>query len=207
MSQANLLREALGSSQCVISIVGRHAGEDPEGIFARKIEDIRDVGWTLWVMYSCKARPDRVQELCEKLSPKPVYVIFTRGGKATKSIRRARRYLCSPERPGKNDDRSTWQRMPKGMGDVTGISEKQRTGTALCFDRIELVDGVRLDMRGYAEPDDPSQPARTGRGFSTLCVVKAKEDMSKHPRRLRTKSVRPIAAIARLAEPYCVWVE
>jgi len=60
----SLLDEALGASECVISVMGAHAGEDAAVIFERKIEDCRAVGHTFWVAKSAKARPQQVQAFC-----------------------------------------------------------------------------------------------------------------------------------------------
>jgi len=41
-----LLDEALAASECVISVMGAHAGEDADAIFGRKIDDCETVGRT-----------------------------------------------------------------------------------------------------------------------------------------------------------------
>ena len=59
-----LLDEALDASECVISVMGAHAGEDTDAIFGRKIDDCETVGRTFWVAKSAKARPAQVQAIC-----------------------------------------------------------------------------------------------------------------------------------------------
>ena len=71
-----LLDEALAASECVISVMGAHAGEDADTIFERKIEDCKTVGRTFWVAKSAKARPAQVQAVC-------------RSGRGYRDLRRA----------------------------------------------------------------------------------------------------------------------
>ena len=47
----------------VLSVMGPHAGEDSDVIFARKIADIRKAGRTFWVIRSHKAKPDMIQTI------------------------------------------------------------------------------------------------------------------------------------------------
>lgn len=68
-----LFEEALNCPQCVISVMGAHAGEGVDEIFQRKHADIRRTGRTFWLMKSPKARPSHVQELCKVI---PAYAIF-----------------------------------------------------------------------------------------------------------------------------------
>ena len=53
----SLLDEALSAPECVISVMGAHAGEDAATIFERKVGDCRTAGRTFWVAKSAKARP------------------------------------------------------------------------------------------------------------------------------------------------------
>jgi hypothetical protein len=58
------VEEALASSQCVISVMGEHAGEGTNFIFNRKISDLEQIGQTFWLIRSPKARPAHVQKMC-----------------------------------------------------------------------------------------------------------------------------------------------
>ena len=68
-----LLEEAINCKQCVISVMGGHAGEGVDVIFARKISDIEHTGRTFWLMRSPKAKPPQVQSVCAVI---PSYAIF-----------------------------------------------------------------------------------------------------------------------------------
>jgi hypothetical protein len=72
-NRMELLIKALSASECVISVMGAHAGEGVDTIFSRKIVDCEAFGRTFWVAKSAKARPEQVQALC---ASGPGYVIF-----------------------------------------------------------------------------------------------------------------------------------
>lgn len=76
-----LLEEALNCPQCIISVMGDHAGEGIDAIFERKTADIEHIGKTFWLMRSPKARPAQVQGICKTI---PSHTIFvepaTKGG-------------------------------------------------------------------------------------------------------------------------------
>jgi hypothetical protein len=76
-----LLEAALECPQCILSVMGYHAGEDSDAIFNRKKADIEQQGVTYWLIRSPKARPPQVQGICRSL---PAYTIFveraTKGG-------------------------------------------------------------------------------------------------------------------------------
>src|SRR5208283_3042875 len=108
-----LLEAALACPQCVISVMGDHAGEATDAIFLRKIVDIESVGKTFWLMNSQKARPAQVQGNCKAI---PAYTIFiepaTHGGArpATK---------CDAAKEFSHDAVS-WTALPEGLSPVTG---------------------------------------------------------------------------------------
>lgn len=76
-----LLEAALACPQCVLSVMGDHAGEGSDAIFDRKNADIERMGKTYWLIRSPKARPAQVQGICTTM---PAYTIFikpaTKGG-------------------------------------------------------------------------------------------------------------------------------
>ena len=61
-----LIEKALNCLQCVISVMGDHAGQGVGVVFHRKPADIGRAGKTFWLMQSPKARPPQVQELCKQ---------------------------------------------------------------------------------------------------------------------------------------------
>jgi hypothetical protein len=189
-----LLEEALAASQCVISVMGAHAGEDADTIFGRKIDDCDIVGLTFWVAKSAKARPAQVQAIC---TPGPGYVIFVApaspgGARPTTESECATEYS-----PGC----AAWSPLPEGLGPVTG--QMDNSAAALVFDRLTTdVEGT-VDLWAYADAADPDRPLKFALGLSTVCTVR--KDTSAHPGRMKSR-YRRVIAVARLADPYCVWL-
>ena len=125
------------------------------------------------------------------------YVIFVEpatpgGARPTKESDSATAY--SP-------DRVTWLPLPTGIGPVTG--KLDASATALVFDQLTTFVDRDLDLWGYADGADPDMPLRFSLGRSTACAVR--REMSAHPGRMKSRH-RSVVAVARLVEPYCVWV-
>ena len=102
----------------LFSVMGPHAGEDCDAIFARKIADIRNAGRTFWVVRSHRAKPDMIQTIgaavCSK-SGEPLCAFLapsTLGGAVpTKTSSAASEYSAN---------RSKWHALPAGITPVTG---------------------------------------------------------------------------------------
>jgi len=189
-----LLEAALNSSQCVISVMGAHAGEGVDAIFHRKIVDIELTGKTFWLMKSPKARPPQVQELCKTNT---AYTMFiepaTKGGaRATTADDVSREY---------SSDKEFWYRLPDGIGPVTG--KLDTSAAALVFDMLTTAVSETLDLWAYGDLLDAQKPLKFILGCSTVCAVR--KDMSAHPGRIKSR-YRKIVAVARFAQPYCVWL-
>jgi hypothetical protein len=190
----SLLDEARKASQCVISVMGPHAGEDASAILERKVADCEVVGRTFWVAKSAKARPPQVQTLC---SAGPSYVIFVEpagpgGTRPTMESESAAEF---------SQDRVVWRPLPRGINPVTG--QMDDSAVALVLGGLTTdVEGT-VDLWGYADGSDLSKPIKFILGQSTVCAVK--KDMSAHPQRMKSR-FRSAVAVARLVEPYCVWV-
>ncbi len=143
-----LLEAALECPQCVVSVMGDHAGEGADAIFNRKKADIERMGVTFWLMRSPKARPPQVQRICRTF---PAYTIFvepaTKGGaRPTTEEDAAKEY---------SDDGVLWHQLPKGLSPVTG---KLDTGaTALVFDMMTTDVSGTLDLWDYGEASGHSQ--------------------------------------------------
>ena len=189
-----LIEAALTCPQCVLSVMGDHAGEDADAIFSRKKNDITRTGKTFWLMRSPKARPAQVQGICKTI---PAYTIFvesaTKGG----------------ARPTTKEDTAkefsyywvVWQWLPEGLSPVTG---KLDTGaTALVFDMMTTDVSGTLDLWNYGEFSDIQKPLKFILGCSTVCAVR--NDTKAHPEKMKSR-YRGIVAVARLADPYCVWI-
>ena len=189
-----LLEAALECPQCIVSVMGDHADEDSDAIFNRKKADIERLGVTYWLMRSPKARPPQVQAICRSF---PAYAIFvepaTKGG--------ARPTTIEDEAKEYSDDGVLWHPLPKGLSRVTG---KLDTGaTALVFDTMTTDVNATLDLWNYGEASNVHQPLRFILGCSTVCAVR--KDMKSLPGKMKSR-YRGIVAVARLADPYCVWV-
>lgn len=189
-----LTEAALTCPQCVLSVMGDHAGEDADAIFTRKKNDITRTGKTFWLMRSPKARPAQVQEICKTI---PAYTIFvepaTKGGaRPTTKEGVAKEYSY---------DGVLWQWLPEGLSPVTG---KLDTGaTALVFDMMTTDVSGTLDLWNYGEFSDIQKPLKFILGCSTVCAVR--NDTKAHLEKMKSR-YRGIAAVARLADPYCVWI-
>lgn len=87
------------------------------------------------------------------------------------------------------------------MSRVTG---KLNTGaTALVFDLMTVDVSASLDLWDYVAATDVIKPLRFILGRSTVCAVR--KDTKSLPGRMKSR-YRGIVAVARLADPHCVWV-
>jgi hypothetical protein len=83
-------------------------------------------------------------------------------------------------------------------------AQMTNSATALVFDQLTKdVNHRTLDLWGYADEADSVKPLKFILGRSTICAIQ--KDMSGHQNRMKSR-YRRIVAVARLAEPYCVWV-
>jgi hypothetical protein len=189
-----LIEEALNCPRCVISVMGDHAGEGVGAIFHRKTADIERAGKTFWLIKSTKARPPQVQDICRT---NLAYAIFvepaTKGGaRPTTTVDASTEY--SP-------DGDSWYRLPEGISPVTG---KLDSGSAaLIFDMITTAVTGSLDLWSYEDFSDAQKSLRFILGCSTVCAVR--KDMTSHLGGMISR-YRKIVAVARLAQPYCVWL-
>ena len=194
MSTTDLLAKSLTSSLCIISVMGDHAGESESKIFRRKMVDIATVGQTFWLARSYKSRPDSVKKMNFGGEG---YVIFIApsepGGAApTKTSDRVTEYSVN---------RKKWIVLSPGLGPVTG--KLGDTCFALVFDKLELVSDCQIDIWTYAEFKSPDVPLKFKLGCSTICAIR--KDMSGNAARMK-RQFRSVVAVARLADPHCVWV-
>lgn len=189
-----LFETALACQQCVISVIGDHAGEGVDAIFERKKADIKQVGKTFWLVRSLKAQPAQVQGICRTV---PTCTIFiepsTKGG--------ARSTIEEHEAKEYSENRVVWNQLPKGLGPVTG--KLDNGATALVFDMVQTGVGGTLDLWDYGELLDISKPLRIILGCSTACAIR--RDTKSHPGGMKSR-FRGVVAVARLADPFCVWI-
>lgn len=194
LTRPTILDEALARPRCVLSVMGDHAGESVDAIFKRKIADIGRIGKTFWLIKSPKARPAQVQEICRAI---PAFTIFvhpaTKGGARPTT---AETVVGEYSAGGKS-----WHLLPQGISPVTGKLDSG--ASALVFDKMEMAASGILDLWGYGEFPDLQKPLKFILGCSTVCAVR--ENMTLHPERMKSR-YRRVIAVARLAEPYCVWL-
>ena len=189
-----LLAAALKCPQCIVSVMGDHAGEDSAAILNRKKADIDCLGVTFWPMMSLKARPTQVQEICRSSH---AYTIFVEP--ATKG--EARRTVKEEEAKEYSNDGDIWHSLPKGLSPVTGKLDTR--ATALVFDMMTTDVSGTLDLWEYCEASNIHKPLRFILGCSTVCAVR--KDTKSLLGKMKTR-YRRIVAVARLVDPYCVWV-
>ena len=145
-------------------------------------------------MRSPKARPIQVQDICKS---SPAYPIFIEpaskgGARPTTSNEAAKEYSA---------DKKIWLQLPKGVGPVTGKIDS--SATALVFDRMTTNVSGKIDLWKYSDFSVEEKPLKFILGCSTVCVIQ--KDMSTHPDRMKSR-YRGIIAVAKLTEPYCVWL-
>src|SRR5659263_137066 len=134
----------IDSKYLIISIIGSHAGETEDTIFKRKIEDINNIGKTLWLIKSHQSKPDIVQLFCrinlrEKLKVYCFFIEPSRKGGAipTKKDMQAESF---------SDDGEPWLKLPEGLGPVTGKIDKN--AYALVFDDLKMATDT-IDLWNY----------------------------------------------------------
>lgn len=215
---SSLISSCLGQSHAVISVMGDHAGEKSKEIFQRKMDDISRLGWTLWLIKSHKAKPDRVQAMRRQTDP--LYVAFItsasrHGAQLAVTDNRAKQY---------SEDNETWIKLPSNLGPVTGrLGSGRSSAYALMLDKLQLYaryvkngkfedienceDLEQIDLWDYSEFDEHNPGSRqsldTRIGCSTVCTVRGDTDTKKHGMNSR---YRKVIACARLRAPYAVWV-
>jgi hypothetical protein len=189
-----LLKAALECPQCIVSVMGDHAGEGTDAIFDRKKNDIERIGVTFWLMRSPKARPLQVQGICKTSL---AYAIFiepaTKGG--------ARPTIEENAAIEYSNDKILWHKLPKDISPVTG--KLDASATALVFDMMTTNVKGALDLWNYGDFSNAQNPLKFILGCSTVCAIQ--KDMTSHPGRMKSR-YREIVAVARLAQPYCVWL-
>jgi hypothetical protein len=196
MMTKKLIKDALEATQCIISVMGDHAGEGVDKIFKRKIEDIKKINRTFWLVKSPKANPELVQEMCRFDS---TYVVFvepaTKGG--------ARPAIADKKATTFSENGFIWNPLPNQLGPVTGKLDSR--AYALVFNKLEMIDAKQeIDLWHYADFVNQENPIRMILGCSTVCAIK--KDMKGHPERLKSR-FRRVVAVGLLVAPYCVWVK
>ena len=173
----------------IFSIVGVHASETPKIIFNRKIQDVKNIGQTFWIMRSNLANPNIVQNFCSN-SEVEVYFI-------------APATVAGPTKIGKkysfySSDKINWDPIPNGISDVTG------SGYALIMDKLELVEGKEVDLNQFVEYQT-KLALKFSNVAGTLCCIPL--DVTNKQNKIKTNRIRKVHAIGRLKKPYCAWMK
>ena len=178
----------------IFSVIGGHAGEDEHQIFFRKKEDIKKYGWVLWLFKSHRAKPEVIQAFCKSAqsvgSEALVGFLWPRlAGSATQT--QTRDYAT-----GYSKNSIHWENIPNGM-EVTGKVD----GGAYAFfmDSIQLGES-KVDLSMYRSFPQ-QQEIRPMPGGSTICGTRVMPTQN-----LIKPNVRRISAVARLREPFCVYL-
>ncbi|MEA3508437.1 MAG: hypothetical protein U9R40_05940 [Synergistota bacterium] len=192
----------------IISVMGPHAGENCETIFARKIKDIQETEITFWLINSFASRPGTVQKYCKRIlqEQQNVFCLFVepaqRGG-AAPAVEAIQANAYSGDRG------ETWNNFPSGLSPVTGrIRQNSQNTCALVFDEIKTFEKDRpvVDLWKYARfqnNEHHGQAIRFRQGCSTICAFD--KDTRTAPERMRCR-FRGVLAIARLSDPFGVWL-
>ena len=182
----------------IFSVIGSHAGQSKQEIFGRKIEDINKVGHTFWLFKSNQAKPNIVQDFCKiaKRKNENVFCVFIEpsipgGARPTKIDASAKSYSM---------DNKRWSILPKELSSVTG--EINRGAYALTFDSLREVGG-EINLWEYAD-FLTKKAIKIRLGNSTLCAVR--ENTAEETDKMKSPN-RKIIAIAKLHDPYCVWLK
>ena len=201
----SILDEALLSKKCLISVMGPHANESTDEIFTRKIDDIKKIGWTLWLIRSRGARVGVVQEFFTRWEPQFILFITPstpNGAKQTSTEHLVRRY---------SNNYKNWEDLPQGMGKVTGSIDKLTCGLVIdelmYFGRNNLAFGdnnLNINLQQYFEYKNPGISIRFMQGNSMLCSIKATPSILV---RGMLNINRKIVGVGRLRFPFSVWLQ
>ena len=172
---------------CIFTILGVHGQESPEAILERKMNDIRNYGFTMWAFKSNKASPRRVQELAafaESMVARLFWPVVAGGAKDIKESQSA----------GSFSSNGTMWRPIEGISSV-GANLSKGPAYALVFKSLGLSSEV-VDLGAFSEyPSGKVVDIRSY--FSTVAAVDKPSGFPKQ---------RRMAAIGELTAPWCVWI-
>ena len=180
--------------------MGPHAGEDADAIFSRKMDDIRKVGETYWLVHSYKAKPNMVQHICGIASQHAEYVKCyflapsSKGGAAPT--------LHSAPANQFSMDNTNWNPLPLDLSPVTG--HITRSACALVFSELKTDATLTLDLWQYSDGLNQEMPIVIRQGGSTICAYR--KEMALHPARMKS-NIRRVVAVGILKKPYAVWLK
>lgn len=174
----------------IISVIGPHAGESLDEIFARKIKDIEKCGYTFWISKSRAINPDIIAKFQRENNFEELNILFIKTANNSQGID-----TKISEEAEVYEEKGLWKDIDKRLSPLTG----RLPSLAFKFDRISIIDEKRkIDLGEYEEVDGGNIQIFMGK--STICVRKSKE------KRDMKNGNREIVAFARLASPFCLKV-
>ncbi len=191
-------RGFLKQKYVVISVIGPHAGDSEEEILDKKGKEIKDIGKSFWLHKSYNAKPNIVQDFCEKaLKERSIPVcIFIKassenGARPTKQDDKMREFSL---------DKKCWEKIPLRII-VTGSS---KNAFIMIFNKLDIIKKEQyLNLLDYSLFKSPGKAVRMGRGASTVCCVK--ESSNDDPNKMKSNR-RKIVAIGEFFHPFTAWV-
>jgi len=180
----------------IFSVIGSHAGESEDVIFARKKKEITDTGRSFWLINSTKAKTEDIQKFCKRAHSENEEVLCmfiepssSRGSRPTKTSAIASKFSI---------DKINWEEIPKGIK-ITGNIKADTS--ALVFDELEVVERyIRIDLWNYSDFINGLGPVKTRLGGSTICAVK------KFNKGMKSR-YRRVIGVGRLTKPFAVWLK
>jgi len=190
----------LKSKYVVISVMGPHAGESSEEIFSRKIDDVKNIGKTCWVINSYKANPEIIKKMKKDADQeqKEIFCIFIEpsfpgGARPTTESKQAKEFSV---------DKQSWELFSNKLSPVTGKITKN--AYSMVFNELSILDEeTSLNLWDYADFNEQESPILPNVGKSTFCAIK--KDTSNHSKKIKT-NLRKIMAIGKLHNEGYVWL-
>lgn len=193
LTKANsLLNEAINADYVFISVMGPHANEKEDDIYAKKFNNIKMCGKSFWVS---RINKKYIEESRCKFDGDTGYLILveSRSASDTKGAQTATKY---------SENQKIWEDIDPQLTDVTGDFHKNGA-TAYYFDRIELCNKpIQIDLNDYGEGNEYVSAIKFRLGHSN---VFAKKSDIKMPEGMKSHE-RSVVAVLRLKYPYVVWV-
>jgi len=192
------MRNFLRKNYAIISIIGPHAGETEEEVLLRKREETEKTGKSFWLYKSYEAKPNDVQNFCEKALLKgdnPICIFIKpssiNGAQSTKRDEIAKEFSI---------DKSRWNKIQKGIL-VTGFL---KNSFAMIFDKLDIIkDKYYLNLWDYSLFPLSGKAVKTRRGASTVCCVR--ESSQNDPTKM-VSNIRRVVAVGELVKPFSVWL-
>jgi hypothetical protein len=168
----------------ILSVLGPHANESVNQIFARKLKEISDGGISFWLTKSYTVKPD----LFKNLTQKALTCLFLSPSRKNG----ARPTIVEQEAKLYSKDKINWIPVPNHIHATGNI----KGSYALTLSKIKLVKDHFINLNDYSLFS--GEPVQFMLGKSTILCNKTRVGGS--PR------IREVVAVAHLVFPYCVYL-